>query len=307
MHLNPGRTICGMLITAGAVLAGSAGAATPESGTVNSANPRVDWKGEVTASWTSSRAVILSNAAGQSGHVPCQAPMCDTFKLEVGEKKDLTIGVTSPEPGDQVILRIKNPAGEYVTTVGDTDSKGFMTVKTKNAAPGPYVIDYWNYYIGGTQEYAGFAQLGVPAAPPPPAGGNTGGGTQNPDPHQQAPQGSPPPSGGQAQPQPSAAPIQTIALKVKVGKASAKKLKKAKKLSVKVTVSRAATVTGVLKKGKKRIGKGKLVLKKTSGTLKLKISKKVARKLKKGSYKLNVVATDGKTSTSKTVKVKVRK
>ena len=295
--MNPRRSLCGLLITAGAMAAGTAFAADPEGGKVDSATPRIDWKGSVTASWVPSRAVILADAAGESGNVPCEAPTCDTFALEVGEKKDMTVGVTSPEAGDQVILRIKTPADEYVTTVGDTDSKAQMTVKFKAAAPGTYTVDYWNYYTSGTQEYAGWAQLAVPAAPPaaPPT---TSPGNEPPQAQQ------PPTQTGQPQPQPGQ--TEAIAMSVKVGKASAKKLKKARKLKAKVTVSRPATVTGFFKKGKKTIAKGKATVK-ASGTLTLKLSKKAAKKLKKGKYALTVTATDGKTTTAKTVKVTVRK
>ena len=302
MPLNPRRAFCGLLITAGAIGAGSAIAAEPGNGKIDSANPRIDWKGEVTASWVPSRAVILADIAGESGSVPCEAPTCDSFALTVGEKKDLTIGVTAPEPDDQVIFRVQQPDGAYVTTVANADAKGNVIVKFKGAAPGDYVLDYWNYYTTGTQPYAGYAQLAVPAAAAPAPAADT-----PPNQQQQTPQQGQPGAPQQTGPQPQPTqPNEAIALNVKVGKASAKKLKKARKLVATVTVSRPATVSGTLKKGKKTVAKGK-VLVKSSGKLKLKIAKKAAKKLKKGTYKLVVSATDGRMSTSKTVKVKIRK
>lgn len=306
MPLNPRRAVCGLLISAGAIAAGTAFAAEPGNGKIDSASPRIDWKGEVTASWVPSRAVILADIAGESGSVPCEAPTCDSFALTVGEKKDLTIGVTAPEPDDQVVFRVKQPDGAFVTTVANADAKGNVVVKFKGAAPGEYVLDYWNYYTSGTQPYAGYAQLAVPAAAAPAPAADT-----PPNQQQQAPQTGQPAQQQQQtgqQPAPQAnTPIEALKLSVKVAKASAKKLKKAKKLKVKVTVSRPATVTATLKKGKKAVGKGKLAIKKSSGTLKLKFAKKAAKKLKKGKYVLTVVANDGKTSTSKKVKVKIRK
>lgn len=286
MKLNSGRALCGILITGGVLLAGTATAATPESGKIDSANPKVTWTGEVTASWFPSRAVILADAAGESGSVPCEAPTCDTFALEVGEKKDMTIGVSAPEntSGDQLIVRIQQPDGSYTAYVEDSGGDGYVKMKFKGAAPGAWVVDYWNYYTDGPVAYNGFAELAVPAAAAP------------------APAPAPGPSGPAPAPQQSGT-IEAIALDVKVGKASARKLAKKKKLVATVKVSRQARVAGTLKKGKKTVGKGALSAVNGTGKLNIKLSKK----LKKGTYALTVSATDGRTSTVKTVKVKVAK
>jgi hypothetical protein len=277
----PRRALCGILI-AGGVLAGTAGAATPDKGTVSAAAPKVTWAGQVTASWFTSRAVILT----EDGTVPCEAPTCDTFSLDVADQQNLEIGVSAPAAADQVILRIQKPDGSYLTTVEDTNSSTYVVVKIKNAAKGTYVIDYWNYYTDGPVDYSGYAQLGsAAAAPAPTATPAPGGGA---------------PSGGS---QPAAK--QDLSVSVTAGKASARKLAKTRKLAATVTVSRqVASVTAKLLRGKKVVGSGKLGT--TSGTAKL--SLKVAKKLKKGTYSLSVVANDGNGVTAaKTIKVKIAK
>ena len=289
--------LCGVLVASGA-LAATAVAAEPEAGTVSETAPKVTWTGEVTASWFPSRAVIAENAAGQDGRTPCESPTCDTFTLTVADSKDLSIGADGPGEAsdpDQVIIRIKKPDESYLTTIGDASKGKPLVIKFKKAATGDYVVDYWNYYTNATTPYDGFAELSVPppAATPAPGGGGTT------PPPQSTPTPTPTgPSGGE-----------NIDVKVKVGKASARKLAKARKLAATVTVSRqVAKVTAFLRKGSKLIASGRRGT--TTGTAKLtlKLSKKAAKKLKKGTYTLAVVADDGRgTTASKSTKVKVAK
>ena len=280
MNLTKSRVLGGILIAAGA-LGGTAIAATPESGTVSEASPKVTWTSELTGSWFASRPVILEQAAGANGTFPCEAPTCDTFTLTVADQKDLTIGLDGPEADDQVIYRITKPDGEYVSGTENAGGNGYLIVKIKGAPKGDYVIEQWNFYTGSAT-HENYAELAVAAPAPvaPPATTNTGGG----------------------QPTPGAQPgtVEAIDLTVKAGKGSAKK----RKLPVTVTVSRAVTkVTATLTKGKKVVAKGSFGA--MSGTKKLNV--KLGKKVKKGSYSLTVVATDGKASATKTAKAKVSK
>jgi hypothetical protein len=278
------RALCGILIAGGA-FAGTAGAATPDKGTVSSAAPKVTWAGQVTASWFTSRAVILTG----DGSVPCQAPTCDSFALDVADQQNLEVGVSAPEAADQVIVRIKKPDGSYLVTTEDTNSSTYVIVKIKNAAKGSYVVDYWNYYTDGPVDYNGYAQLGSAAAAAPAPTTTTTTTT---------------PSGGTSGGQQPAAK-EDLSLTVKAGKASARKLAKTRKLAASVTVSRpVASISAKLLKGKKVVGTAKAGA--TSSTAKL--SLKVAKKLKQGTYSLAVVADDGKgTTAAKTIKVRVTK
>lgn len=306
MSRNHRRAFCGLLIAGGAV-AGTAVAATPENGTVSNASPRIAWAGEVTASWTPSRAVIAENAAGADGTTPCEAPTCDTFKLTVADPNDLSIGADGPGEAsdpDQLIIRIKKPDESYLTTIGEGSKGKPLVIKFKKAAKGDYIVDYWNYYVSATTPYDAFAQLGTGTTGAPAggtdttAGGTAGGGTSGGSP-------GPTPQG------PGSAPAarENIDIKVKASKTSARKLKKTRKLTAKVTVSRqVAKITAFLRKGKKVVAKGKRGTTTGTAKLKLKLSKKAAKKVRKGKYKLTVVADDGKgTTASKTIKVRVRK
>ena len=297
------RALCGILI-AGGGLAGTAVAADPESGTVSAAAPKVTWKGAYSeGSYFVSRAMILEDGAGQNGQTPC-AQGCDTFTLTVADSQDLTISANSPSEDaadpDQVVIRVKKPDDSYLTTVGESSATKPLVVKFKKAPVGEYVIDYSNNYAdAGT--YDGVAFLGsgtAPTATPTPAPSGGGGGGQQPQPAGPLPGGSAGSGGGQ-----------NIDISVKVGKQSARKLKKSRKLTATVTVSReVAKVSAFLRKGSKLVGSGRRGT--TAGTAKLtvKLSKKAARKLRKGTYALAVVADDGKgTTATKTVKVKVRK
>jgi hypothetical protein len=107
------------------------------------------------------------------------------------------------------------------------------------------------------------------------------------------------PAGGTtATPGATALPVRAAST---IGKA--KKAKKGKKLSVKLTSTKPITnLTATLKKGSKKVGSGKLASLDGKGTLKLKLSKT----LKKGKYTLTSTGTvDGATATAKqTVKLK---
>ena len=161
---------------------------------------------------------------------------------------------------------------------GAAGGKVFKVV-IKNAPTGDYTIDHFNN-ARAARNNDSFAELGGAAAPAPAPGE--------------------PPAEGPGDPPPA----QAIELQVKVGKQSARKLSKSRKLPAKVTVSReVSSITGTLKRGRKVVGNGSLGT--TSGTKTLLV--KLPKKLRAGRHALTVTASDGQTSTTRTVKVKVVK
>jgi len=283
MSRTPRRVLCGILIAGG--LASTAVAATPESGTVSKSSPRVDWTGQTIGSYfTRVPAAITANDT-----VPCEAPSCDSFALTVADSANLTVAADIGQPADNagaVTIRIRKPDNSVVVGSSDADSVSagkHYKIVIKNAPTGAYTVEYWNNFFDGPIDYNGYAELAVASATPPPNDGTS----------------APPPPGGTPPGQ-----TEAIDLQVKVGKVSSRKLRKSRKFPATITVSReVSSVTATFAKGKKTLGKG--TLGRTSGTKKLTV--KTAKKVKKGTYSLSVVATDGETSTSKVVKVKVRK
>jgi hypothetical protein len=300
-HL-PRRIACGILI-AGGSLAGTALAADPGDGQVSAAAPKTTWKGETTASYL----LRAPTAVTDSTDTPCEAPACDEYKLKVADSATLTVGQTLASDSETaaITLRIIKPDGTIVQTDSDPGAPAagkYFKVVIKNAKTGDYTIQHYNN-SAQPMTYDSYAELAVPAAPTQPPGGGAGGGGQTPAPGGAPTQAPPSTGGGGAQPG-----VQAIAIKVKVRKTSARKLKRKRKLVARVTVSRPVTsLSAALKKGKKVVGKGKRGATKGTVKLRVKLSKKAAKKLKRGKYKLTVLASDGKTSSTKTVKVRLRK
>ena len=292
----------GALLTGLAVIGGAASAvaATPESGEVSKANPRVEWTGKVANSYFNRLPMLLADLAGQGAAVPCgqAAGTCDSFALKVADSDDLTITADAPEStsqtgdaGSQVSLRITKPDGSkeiHTTESAGASPEKPLVVKIKKAPAGDYTIEYFNYFYGSSIPYNASATLGKPAAVGAP----------------EAPVVTAP--GTPTAPTTSDTPVATtVELSAKVGKASARKLNKKRKLSASITVSREVkTLTATLKSGSKAIAKGSLGS--FSGTRT--VSLKLAKKLKKGNYTLAVVATDPAGATvAKTFAVKVAK
>lgn len=292
-----------LLLGAGAA---AAHAATPESGEVSKANPKVQWTGEVINSYANRIPVIIT----EDDSFPCLPQSCDMFTLNVKETDDLTLTADAPEStstdgssGSQVTLRIRKPDGSvsvHTTEQAGASPEKPLVVKLKKAATGTYEIEYYNYYLAtaGFIPYTATATLGTPSSAPAPV--NQGAGEQP----------GTTPSTGQPGSQPEQPPAQQeIAVTVKTGKLSARRIKKSRKLNATVSVSREVQkVTATLKKGKKVVGKGKLGRVQGAAKLTVKLAKKVARKLKKGTYALTVAATDNAGSSGvRTVKLKIRK
>jgi hypothetical protein len=116
------------------------------------------------------------------------------------------------------------------------------------------------------------------------------------------------PGGGTTTPAP-AGPA-TLDLKVTAPKLSARKLKRSRRFSVKLQAGERITGLGArLLKGKRLLGSGKLAaVGPGAGSLKVKLSKKAAKKLKKGTYTLSFRGTkaDGR-SASGSVSLRIRK
>lgn len=278
-----------LLLCCSSLLAASipAIAATPEEGTISSAAPRVEWKGE-----TVGGALTTLSAIPNGGTIACEAPSCDSFALKLAEAGDLTVTASSDNDRKFVLLEIEQPDGTVIYNGGaETDSSS--TTKIKKAPAGDYTVRVANNAYDA-QPYTAFAQLGTGA---PPASGGTPNSTSPP-----APAPTPEPTGGEGGSKPApASPAAVLTLNTK--KLSARKVKKAPKLSVS-TSSPVTEFTAQLKKGKKTLGTAKLAKLEKSATVKVKLKKG----LKKGSY---TVVLRGKDSQGRivgsTTKLKVAK
>ena len=243
-------------------------ASEPESGTVSNSSPKVEWTGTSNAYGVYPLQGLASGQGGQGG--PCQQPACDTFTLEVADQANLTLTAdnnSADGPGsDSVQMDVVKPDGETIYTQSEADKP--VLVKLKNAAKGSYTINVWvNQRAGTDGSFKASAVLGSAAPAPAPA---------------------PPAPGGQPQPQPQPGPEPAATLSLKTKKASAKKVKKALKLSIGSTKP-VTDVRASLKKGAKVLGTAKLASMGTSATLKLKLKKA----LKKGAYTVEIAANDG--------------
>jgi hypothetical protein len=249
-------------------------ASDPESGKVSVASPQFEWTG-------------TSNGYGYypihsvTGEGSCQAPVCDTFELEVADQANLTLTVDNNAangPGTDVVqVDVTKPDGDTVQT-GGTDAKPTV-VKIKNAAKGKYTIEVTtNEQPQNDGSYKGVAVLGNPApASPPPAT-------------------TPPPSSTPA----PAPPAPAASLSLTTRKASAKKSRKGLKLAV-GTSKPVKDFVAQLVKGKKVVGKGKLAQLASKGTVKLK-----TKKLKPGSYVVALTATDASSGQKVGLRAKFR-
>jgi hypothetical protein len=254
-------------------------AADPGEGTVSAASPTVAWKGQVVS------AGVSSQAWAQDPTAPCQAPSCDTFALEVADSANLVLKLKgfkqNTAGGDPTCdFRVTDPAGEQTHYPGTCGPESEMRVTIKNAAKGKYTIDVADSHVVGQPEnYEASATLAVP--PPVVA----------------PPASTPAPT--------TTAPPAPAKLTVKAPKLSAKKLKKAKKFVVTLTTSAPLTaVNALLVDKKKSVGSGKLA--QLNGTSKLTV--KVKKALKKGTYQLSVGGRDAQgRNVLATAKVKIGK
>jgi hypothetical protein len=268
------------LVALGAVTV--AQAADPGSGTVSPSNPKVSWKGTLQSSG------IFYNAWDQDPTIDCAAPACDTFALKLeGAPKDLTLtlniqndAIQGNEGGGGI--RVLKPDGNYQWVKGTSSKKTTLKLKLKNAAPGDYqVTSVASYVCCAQSEYIGGAEIPAATTAPAPA------------------PATPPASGTQ-----SSAPPE---IKVTAPKASAKKLKKSRKLKVALSSNGPIkNLKGFLTKGKAKFATGSLASLNGNGTITLKLSSKAAKKLKAGTYGISVSGTDAEGRTVGTaIRVKI--
>jgi hypothetical protein len=122
-----------------------------------------------------------------------------------------------------------------------------------------------------------------------PVSGDGSAGTTPQQPGGSTPGTTPPPSGPA-----------TLDLKVTAPKLSARKLKKARRFSVRLQAGEKVTgLTAKLRKGSRSVGSGRLAsVGPGAGKLTIKLTRKVAKKLKKGTYRLTLRGTkaDGRTA-----------
>ena len=162
-----------LALLAVAALPGSAVAADPEAGSVSAASPKVEWTGTLQNPYLLHN---LYNYEGTTpigaGTLPCQAPMCDTFTLDVADGGvDLTLELFSEQSPD-ISLRVQDPSGTWTYYDGWSDAAPVTKVRIKKAPKGSYVINVVARVFGSTNptavqdtaDYKGVASLAV--APP---------------------------------------------------------------------------------------------------------------------------------------------
>lgn len=274
------------LAAAAVPLSSIALAADPESGTV-SPGGKVSWTGEVTGTYA-----VWLQWFQQEGEGECSDPACDSFALEVtGGPANVTLKLasSSPDPSQEAI-RVVKPDGSitYLNNAEDTETKLVL----KNAPNGKYSVDI----ATGSKTratYEASAEMAAVGAAPPQAGGS---GTQQ---QQPTPATTPVPNPGT--PQPTAA--EDFKLEVKAPTIKARKARKGAKVKFRVTVDKEVeSLTAFLKKGKKKVGAGKLGRFNGTKTVAVKLSKK----LKKGRYSVTVAARNARgVVVQRTVAVKV--
>lgn len=211
------------LLTVLAVLAvpASASAAEPEKGSVSASSPKTAWAGTLQNPYVFHNLFNYEPTAEITGQVPCEAPGCDTFTLDVADGGvDLALEVVSDQTED-MSLRIQDPSGAWTYYPGWGDGSKPTKVKIKKAPKGTYVINVVARVFGSTNptavtdtaDYKGSAALAVPAPAPAPA------------PPAAAPTPAPAPSPAS---QPAPAKKKKSAARVKCEK-KAKRIKNAKK------------------------------------------------------------------------------
>ena len=250
-----------------ALIATGAIAASPETGTVSKAAPTVKWAGDTTNSY-----VVLNPMGNAPEQVPCDGTHCDVFTLTVAEDApNLEVAVNIDDDDATAGIRIARPDGTVEYDSGTSSTKSPFKLKIKDAKKGDYEIGIVNNFVATiTYKASATALFAAPVVAEP---------TPEVTP---APTPAPAQPGQQAQPAPPTLTVQN-------GKASAKKLKKARKLAITASSSAPLTsVTAEIRKGSKRLASAKVA--KLEGTQK--ISVKVKKGLKAGSYVLRVVGTD---------------
>lgn len=272
MNLTLRRTV----LIASTVLAAAAVpaiAADPESGDVSAASPKVEWKG-------TAGGYGVSLVADVNGSFPaCEPPTCDQFTLNVKDQADLTVAITTDDGSGFTTIEVEDPDGT-ITYNGGAAEEPTSVIKIKKAKPGAYLVrTMTNNPPAQGDAYSGTASLAVPA--PPAAAGPASGGT------------TPAPTAPASQPAPAAAPTITV----KPGRLSARRAKR--KLTIGLSSDgRVSGLVATLKKGSKKVGRGKLATLDGPGKIALKV-----KRLRKGRYTFRIA---GKSDAGNVVATQVK-
>jgi hypothetical protein len=250
-----------------------ASAAEPSSGTVSNSSPSVKWGGTLASSG------ITNNIWAEDPTFDCYAPACDRFTLEVADSANLVVGLnmlsTNADGSDPGCgIRIVAPDGSSTWHDGSCSESSTMKVTIKNAAKGTYQIDVASSHVCcGEEDYTASATLAVP---PPPV----------------------------TSPPVTTPPAPEAKLSAKVPSLKATKLRKAKTFTATLTTTAPLSdITALLVNKSKQLGSGTLASLEKSG----KITVKVPKKVKKGTYQLSVGGKDAEgRNVVTTAKVRVR-
>lgn len=147
MHVATRTFLVGLLSSA--ALAGSATAATPESGKLTLDQRKVEWTGEAMGTLVQYAHYFYGGQIVED----CVAPMCDAFTLEVGDPGYLEI---SAEDNGYTEMQVKDAAGTEVFWSGgeadaptvfqtDVEAPTTFTIEVLTDAIAPEVIDDPSY------------------------------------------------------------------------------------------------------------------------------------------------------------------
>ncbi len=270
---------------------GVAVAATdPASGEVSAAKPTTSFSGSITEPTGAYEIAMQEQGTSKDN---CEEPVCQQYELTVKDPgTQLMVDSVVDEEGFSQTVEIEDPDGK-ITQTSATDP-GTVKAKLKNPKAGAYLIRiFGSDYVGPTAPAPTWTYTATVTLTPA-----AGGAAPAPQPGQPGQPGQPAP--GQPQPapapgpsQPAPAPASTTKLTIAKPKVSAKKVRKAKSISLKLTASapvknlQVALSTGKASKPKLV---GRAAVASLSGTKTVKI--RVKGKFKRGSLRITARGTD---------------
>ena len=248
----------------------------PATGEVSAAAPTTSFAGSITEP-TGAFEIAAQEEGTTKGN--CPEPMCQEFALTVKDAgTQLTVDSVVDDDGFSQTVEVEDPSGAITQT--SAVDPGTVKARIKNPKPGAWLIriygsDYinespsWTYKATVTLATAG----GAPAPAPAPAPGE--------------PNPAPAPS------EPAPAPATTTKLTIAKPKVSARKVRKAKSITVKLTASAPVKNLQVaLSTGKASRPKlvGRAAVAELRGTKAVRI--RVRKRLKPGTLRISARGTD---------------
>jgi hypothetical protein len=264
----------------------AAGAATvaaapdPEAGEVSAATPTTSFEGVITEPTGAFEIAAQEEGTSKDN---CQNPVCDEYALTVKDAgTQLMIDSVVDDDGFSQTVEIEAPDGSISQT--SATNPGTVKAKLKNPKAGAYLIRiYGSDYINDSPSWGYKATVTL----------TTGSSTTTPAPTA-TPAPAPAPGGGPAPAPTTPAPAaSTTKLTIAKPKVSAKKVRKAKSISVKLTASapvknlQIALSTGKASKPKLV---GRVAVASLSGAKTVKI--RVKGRLKPGSLRISARGSD---------------